>query len=191
MIEISDSEEEMGASDDECEVIALPSSSEDEETETESTARVTGTLEKEMEGDPAEDGEKVDENRKLGQQENEKIHSDDILNVSPSKIQLKEFEILLRAVNPSTIQEESQEENEPEETQTFIDWENYERLFSDNYTWYLVERLSGGERILEIHVEDLTTKKFERLNFPSEYVLRIQQYMKDEDEGLVEDQLRI
>jgi hypothetical protein len=189
LIEISDSEEEMGASDDECEVIALPSSSEDEETE--STARVTGTLEKEMEGDPAEDGEKVAETRKLGQQENEKIHSDDILNVSPSKIQLKEFEIPLRAVNPSTIQEESQEVKEPEETQTFIDWENYERLFSDNYTWYLVERLLGGKRILEIHVEDLTTKKFERLNFPSEYVQRIQQYMKDEDEGLVEDQLRI
>ncbi len=187
MIEISDSDEEMGASDDGCEVIALPSSSEDEETETESTARVTGTLEKEMEGDPGEDGEKVEENRILGLQENKKIHSDDILNVSPSKIQLKEFEIPLRAVNPTTIQEESQEVKEPEETQTFIDWENYEHLFSDNYTWYLVERLSGDKRILEIHVEDLTTKKFERLNFPNEYVQKIQQYMKDEDEGLVED----
>jgi hypothetical protein len=183
LIEISDSDEEKENSDNECEVIALPSSSEDEETETESTARGTETLEQEKERDPHEDGQEVKENRELDQLENEKIKSNDILNVSPSQAQLEEIDIPLQAENPTTSQEE-----DPEENQSVIEWgasyEDYKRFFSDNYIWYLVERLSGGKKTLEIHVKYLITKKLERLDLPSEYVKRIHQYM--EEEGLVE-----
>jgi hypothetical protein len=114
----------------------------------------------------------------LDQLENEKIQSDDNLNVPPPQVQVEEIDIPLQAENPTT----TSQEKEPEENQSVTEWganfKDYKRFFSDNYTWYLVERLSGGKKTLEIHVEYLITKKLERLDLPSDSVKRIHQYME-------------